>query len=199
MDNKKFFELCRTGIMGPTLDEGEVEGTNTILEAMAGTPVSYCAYALATAFHETAHTMKPIKEIGGPKYFFRMYDIQGQRPSVAKRLGNTKPGDGAKYPGMGFVQCTGRGNAEKVQKELGVPCVENPELLMKSEVAAKVMKLGMDEGWFTGKSFKSYLPNGKATKDQFTSARRIINGTDKASLIAGYAITFQDYLVKSGW
>jgi hypothetical protein len=58
----------------------------------------------------------------------------------------------------------------------------------------------MRDAWFTGKSFQSYLPAaGLADKAQFTAARRIINGTDKASLIAGYAIAFQAALVAGEW
>ena len=47
--------------MGPTLDDGEVSGANAILEAMAGAPLSWTAYALATAWLETNHTLHPIK------------------------------------------------------------------------------------------------------------------------------------------
>jgi hypothetical protein len=62
------------------------------------------------------------------------------------------------------------------------------------------MRKGMDEGWFTGKAFKHYLPqHGNATRDQFIAARRIINGTDKAALIADYAMAFQGALRGGGW
>jgi len=47
------------GIMGPTLDGNEVAGAEVIIDAMKGLPVSWVAYALATAWHETAHTMLP--------------------------------------------------------------------------------------------------------------------------------------------
>ena len=53
----KFFDAMRSGLMAPTLDNNEVSGSNAILEAMEGLPIAWCAYALATAFHETAHTM----------------------------------------------------------------------------------------------------------------------------------------------
>ena len=45
-----------------------------------------------------------------------------------------------------------------------------------------------------------YLPaQGLAVEREFREARRIINGTDKASLIAGYALDFQDALKAGGW
>ena len=62
------------------------------------------------------------------------------------------------------------------------------------------MVLGMTEGWFTGKRFASYLPaKGPATTVQFTSARRIINGIDRAEKVAGYAMSLQAALVAGSW
>ena len=199
-DSQAFFDTCRHGVMGPTLDQGEVDGATAILAAMAGAPIAYTAYALGTAWLETNHTLHPIKEIGGPNYFFRMYDMHGQRPQVAARLGNTQPGDGAKYPGMGYVQSTGRGNAAKATAKLGIDFINHPELLMDPSNAAKVMRLGMTEGWFTGKKFSDYLPaSGPATLEQLIPPRRIINGTDRARDVANYAWGFQTGLQAGGW
>lgn len=196
----KFFDVCRAGVMGPTLDNDEVSGANAILEAMQGLPVAWCAYALATAWHETAHSLQPIKEFGGDSYFFRRYDIQGQNPRLARQLGNTQPGDGVKYAGRGYVQLTGRANYQRAATKLGVDLVGNPDLAMDRGVAADILRHGMREGWFTAKSFQSYLPAaGLATAAQFQAARRIINGTDKQALIANYAIEFQKALVAGEW
>lgn len=196
----KFFDHCRTGVMGPTLDADEVNGCDVFLTTMAGEPISWVAYALATAWHETAHTMQPVHEIGGPKYFFRMYDPQGQRPAVAFRLGNTKPGDGVKYAGRGYVQLTGRTNYAKAAVKLSLDILAQPDMAMRSDVAAKIMRLGMREGWFTAKKFADYLPlEGIASRIAFKQARRIINGTDKADNIAEYAMKFQAALVQGAW
>lgn len=196
----KFFDACRAGIMGPTLDNDEVSGANAILEAMLGLPVAWTAYALATAWHETAHTLQPIKEYGGDRYFTRMYDITGARPSLAKSMWNTTAGDGPKYCGRSYVQLTWKSNYAKAGQKLGVDLVGNPDLAMDRNIAAGILRHGMREGWFTGKSFQSYLPaSGLADKAQFTAARRIINGTDKANLIAGYAMAFQAALVAGEW
>lgn len=199
-DRGVFFDVCRHGVMGPTLSAGEVQGAEALLDALEGLPVAWTAYALATAWHETAHTMQPIREMGGPAYLHRMYDPKGNRPLLARKMGNVQPGDGARYCGRGYVQLTWRCNYIKAGKKLGVPLEQNPALAMKPDVAAKIMRYGMTEGWFTGKAFKHFLPSDKpATKPAFTSARRIINGMDKASLIAGYALEFQSALVKAGW
>jgi putative chitinase len=196
----KFFDAVRAGLLGPTLSPDEVSGCSAILAAMSGTALSWAAYALATAYKETAHTMQPISEYGGDSYFFRRYDPQGQRPDIARTLGNTQLGDGARFKGRGFVQLTGRTNYAKASAKLGVDLVGHPDLALGDDVAAKVMRRGMQEGWFTGKSFASYLPGaGPADHAAFTQARRIINGQDCAGEIADYALKFQAALVAAGW
>ena len=196
-DLAAFFTVMRQGrILGPTLSPDEVSGCEAIIAACKGWPVSWTAYALATAYLETAGTMQPIKEYGGAAYFRRQYDPKGSRPLVAKALGNTEEGDGVKFAGRGFVQITGRRNYQLAQDKLGVPFVSDPDLAMKPEYAAAIMARGMTEGWFTGKKLATYLPTtGKATHAQFKEARRIINGTDRAADIATYAVEFQKALI----
>ena len=190
-----FFAGARAGLLGPTLAQSEVDGCNAILDAFAGLPASYTAYGLATAYKETAHTMQPIEEYGGPSYFFRRYDPKGARPDIAAQLGNTVPGDGVKFPGRGYVQLTGRANYAKASAKLGVDLIGNPALALRADVAAKVMLHGMVEGWFTGRKLASYLPSvGWATYAQLFASRRIINGLDCAGEIANYALAFQTYL-----
>lgn len=135
------------------------------------------SYALATIKHETANTFLPITEYGSKSYF-KKYDGR-------KDLGNTEPGDGYRYRGRGFVQITGRKNYAKFGIE------DNPELALEPATAAKVLLRGMIQGSFTGKTLGDYIGNGKA---DYINARRVINGTDKASLIAGYARTFEKIL-----
>jgi putative chitinase len=198
-DPAAFFAAIRASkALGPTLSTDEVSGCEAILAACAGFPLAWAAYALATPVVETAGTMQPIKEIGGTAYFTRRYDIAGERPDKARELGNLQPGDGAKYCGRGYVQMTGRANYARAEAALGVPLVADPDLAMQSDVAAKILRRGMQEGWFTGRSLATYLP---ATADihQFTNARRIINGQDRAVEIAGYALEFQSALRAGGW
>lgn len=200
MDNTAFFNACRKGVMGPTLDPNEVSGAEAILNAMAGAPLSWTAYALATAYHETAHTLQPIKEYGGPNYFFRMYDPEGNRPALAKRNGNTQPGDGARYFGRGYVQLTWRSNYRRLGQRIGVNLEAQPELALDPTIAARIMRIGMQEGAFTGKGFSDFLPTaGPAGRGDFIKARRIINGTDRAADIADYAVGFQAALIAGEW
>lgn len=170
-----------------TLTQSQVDGTNYLLDAMKAWPVSWVAYGLATAFHETAHTMQPIKEMGGNAYFKKRYDIEGDKPDLAKRLGNINAGDGVKYAGRGYVQITGRSNYER----FGI--ADNPDLALDPSVASKIMVQGMEKGVFTGKKNADYLPG------DYVGARRIINGQDAAHKIAGYARSFEDALTAGGW
>jgi putative chitinase len=199
MNRQTFFDALRGGFTG-ALEPQEVTGTEAILDAMAGLPIAFVAYALATAWHETAGTMQPIKERGGTSYFFSRYDPKGPRPDIAKRLGNTEPGDGARFPGRGLPQTTGRANYAKASAFLGVDCIANPDLLLEPRYAAPWMVHAMLHGLFTGKRFADYLPSqGPATYEKFVPARRIVNGLDRAADIAGYAVKYQDGLQEGGW
>lgn len=195
-----FFNVVRGGkALGPVLTKQEVEGCEAILDACLGFPASWAAYALATAVVEVNGTMQPIGEYGGTAYFRRQYDIQGDRPAKARELGNLTPGDGAKYHGRGYVQLTGRNNYARAETELGLPLLAQPDLALRQDVAAKIMRHGMEEGWFTGKSLRDFLRDRPETLDQFKAARRVINGQDRAEEIAGYAMHFQSALKEGGW
>lgn len=136
------------------------------------------AYILATAYWETAHTMVPVKEA---------YWIKNAEEWRKKNL--------RYYPwyGRGFVQLTWEKNYERASKELGVDLINNKELACDPVVAAKVAVLGMIEGWFTGKKLSDYIT---LAKSDFVSARRIINGTDKAAQIAEIAKQYDEDLKK---
>lgn len=187
-DRKLFFDAVRKSLFGGKLSATQVSGMEAILGAAPlGFHIKHLAYALATAKWETAHTMQPINERGGEAYFFRMYDPYGQRPAVAKALGNTQRGDGAKFHGRGYVQLTGRANSLRASKALGVDFVANPDLALNPPLAAAIMFRGMSEGWFTGKKLSDYFT---PTKSDWIGARRIINGTDRAAEIASIAKQF---------
>lgn len=194
-----FAELRKSEAMGPTLSAEEVSGCEAILTACKSWRLSWAAYGLATAHLETAGTMQPIKEYGGQAYFRKMYDIEGARPAKARELGNLIPGDGAKYAGRGYVQLTGKANYTKASTVLGHDLVSNPDLAMRPDIAAAIMAQGMEQGWFTGKKLSDYLPSDLGTVDQFKSARRIINGQDRALDIARTAMEFQRALTTGGW
>jgi putative chitinase len=207
-DYGAFYDWLRgNDMLGPKITAGEFEGCDRIIKACAkqGWGISWVAYALATTYHEVNGTMQPIKEIGGPAYFTRMYDIRGARPAKARELGNLTPGDGAKFAGRGYVQLTGLTNyrrATKKLREMGfdVDLVAQPERAMEPAIAAAILVAGMREGWFTGRDIDDDLPaSGPARLAQFVASRDIINGRDRQDLIAEYAMDFQTALLESGY
>jgi len=134
------------------------------------------AYVLATAYHETAHTMKPVREYGSETYL------------KSKKY--------YPYVGMGYAQLTWLENYKKSSAELGVDFVKNPKLLLDPEYATPILIVGMVEGWFTGKKLSDYIT--LKTSD-YVNARRIINGVDKKDLIAGYAKEYEKDLLAMGY
>lgn len=175
-----FFNAVRP--MFGKLKQSQVDGLNALLRATESLPITHRAYLLATAFHETAKTMQPITEYG-PRSYFSKYDTG----RLASALGNTPQadGDGYTYRGRGYVQITGRRNYAKASEALGVDFVGNPDLALRPDYAARILVLGCSEGWFTGRKLEDYLPG------DYVGARRVVNGTDRAEMIAGYAENFE--------
>ncbi|MBC7148986.1 MAG: hypothetical protein H5U22_06365 [Rhizobium sp.] len=184
MDRAKFFAAVRGPLFAGGMSTAQVSGTEAILNEAErrGTPLTHLAYMLATAYHETAHTMQPIAEYGRGKG--RKYGVKGRYGQVPY--------------GRGYVQLTWDSNYERADKELGLKgaLLRDFGLAMRQDIAAKIMFAGMAEGWFTTKKLTDYLT---ATTTDYVGARRIINGTDKAKTIAGYATTFEAALRAGGY
>lgn len=183
MVSSKFYDAVRSNLFNGSLSQSQVSGLDTIVSQAAArsVPLVHLAYILATAFHETAQTMQPIAEYGKGKG--RSYGI----PDGPYKL---------VYYGRGYVQLTWLKNYQKAGKAVGVDLVQFPERALEPAIAAPIMFDGMQEGWFTGKKLSDYLSG--AVKD-YVNARRIINGTDKADLIAGHATRFEAALIAGGY
>ena len=120
--------------------------------ATRGVLRNQAAYILATAYWETARTMKPVEEA----YWL----------SDAWRRANLRY-----YPwhGRGYVQLTWEDNYKRAARKLGVPFDRNPALAFVPEHAAKVLVVGMIEGWFTSKKLSDYIT---LRRSDFVGARR---------------------------
>jgi len=204
IDREKLFTSIRPSIFHGHFRQSQVDGINIILDtwdASAFQDLRWLAYMLGTSYHETAATMQPIKEFGDTAYFTRMYDVMGKRPDTARKMENTQPGDGPKYCGRGFVQLTWKINYRRAGHLLGVDLVNNPDLAMVPANAARIMFEGMTDATiifednsspdssfsFTGKTLEDYFNDNTA---DWINARRIINGTDHAAMIANTAQDF---------
>lgn len=190
INRRFFFDRVRLSLFDGTLKARQITGLTAILDmfepAHAANDDRWLAYMLATAHHETDRTMRPIDEYGSDAYFERRYGPPpaGQNPTLARRLGNTEQGDGARYHGRGFVQLTGRENYRTMGGRLTIDLEANPDRAKEPAVAASIMWIGMTEGLFTGRKLADYFAT---SREDWRGARRIINGVDKADLIANVA------------
>lgn len=182
IDRAAFFAAVRASLFGGKLTEKQVAGMTVILDAApAAFPLAFLAYCFATSFHETARTMQPIEEYGRGK---------------GKSYGVPDKATGQTYFGRGLVQLTWLVNYQTAARAVGVDLVRNPALALQPDIAATIMFDGMRDGWFTGKKLGDYF---SATTNDPTGARRIINGTDRASIIAGYHLSFEAALRAAGY
>lgn len=188
---KASFDYLRS-IIG-SLSQSQVDGLNFLVSKMkqAGFTYPEAAYGLATVYIETDKTFQPIAEKGSDRYLSK-YDTG----TLAKRLGNTPEadGDGQKYKGRGYVQITGLANYKFFSKITGKDLVKNPDLALDAEVSAHIMTHGMLYGSFTGVGFRRKRPVSRYNIHQYTKARNIINGTDRATEIAQFAMIFEKAL-----
>jgi hypothetical protein len=181
-DRDIYFSAVRSEMFRGALTQEQVDGQNVILAVWeyegGGTPmddVRWLAYMLATTYHETGAHMWPVTEMGSDSY------LQGK---------SYWP-----YIGRGYVQLTWDYNYDKASKILslidGRDLVAHPEVALDSLIAARIMFRGMAEGWFTGVALGDYF---NEDTDDPVNARRIINGNDDDTLIAGYHRTFLEAL-----
>lgn len=133
------------------------------------------AYIVATAQHETDNFATS-----------REYD----GPNQAIRNGY---GGGENYYGRGYVQVTHDRNYDRMATTLGDPRIStNPDIVaQESALGAQTTVVGMARGLYTGVGLDRYINPQNA---DYTAARAIVNGTDRADHIAGLARTWEQNL-----
>ena len=170
-----FFSYVHQHLFG-TIKQTQVDGLNSILDEWEANYAKkddrWLAYMLATTYHETDKKMQPIEEYGKGK----------TRP-----YGKPDPVTGKAYYGRGYVQLTWKYNYEAMGKIVKDDLVNHPELALRLDYATKILFYGMMNGTFTGRKLSAYF---NATTEDWKNARRIINGLDKASMIADYGHSF---------
>jgi predicted chitinase len=185
MDRQIFFTTIRPLFVH--LTPAQVVGIEAKLDEFERrklTDLRFLAYMLATSYHETGKLMAPVRE------GFAKSDMAARRIVRNRKYGGEV--NGHVYYGRGDVQLTWLKNYQAMGKLLSIPLAENPDLALKPEVSAAIMFEGMLRGSFTAKKLSDYFND---TKTDWVNARRIINGTDKAAMIAGYAREFHTALV----
>lgn len=167
----QFFIAARRTLFTGRLTVPQVEGLTLLLARWerdhAASDPRWLAYILATVHHETDRTMQPIAEYGrgqGKKY-------------------------GLRYYGRGYCQLTWDFNYRWFGERLRLDLLGQPDLALQPEIAADILFIGMVEGRYTGRALRHYIAGPRC---DFVQARRIVNGMDKAALIADYARRYHD-------
>lgn len=174
IDRKIFFDEYRKAF--GSLTQTAADGLEFLLgkfEEGGWQDIRLISYVLSTVKHESAGTYQPIKE-----YRSRV-DSKGR----ANQDRYWKTG----FYGRGYVQLTHERNYKLLGEKVSADLIKNPDLALVPEIAFEILVVGMLQGLFTGKKLSDYI-NSKQT--DYRGARRVVNGTDKDTLIASYAKNF---------
>jgi hypothetical protein len=96
------------------------------------------------------------------------FDLYEPGTQVATNLGNTQPGDGARFKGRGYIQLTGRDNYQRIGRQVGVDLVGQPQMANDPGIAGLILA--------------QFLKNREAAiraamaAHQLAKARRLVNG-----------------------
>jgi predicted chitinase len=152
-----------------SLESFNIDENRIIAEAkkQGVTNINQIAYILATAKHETG-TFNFMEELGAKEQ--------------ATKLGYD---GGVQYYGRGYVQLTHKYNYIKYSKLTNLDLVNNPSLVSKDrDLGAYIAVHGMINGNFTPYKLSQFINENNT---DFVGARKVVNGMDKAGLIARYA------------
>ncbi len=187
-----FFAHARQVLFDGALKPPQVVGISAILDKweadMPNSDDRYLAYMLGTAHHETGRTMQPVRET------FASSDVQ----AIARLNAAFKSGkltwvkhpywmpdvNGKSWLGRGLVQITHQANYQKLQTLTGIDITTDPNQAMVLSTAVAIMFQGMLTGAFTGKKLQDFFDG---PKEKWREARSIINGLERADLVASYA------------
>jgi len=195
IDRPFFFDTVRDALFKGTLNQPQVEGMTAILDfwesRMPDADPRWLAYILATAYHETAFTMQPVRETLAATDARAIEILENAYASGKLSWVKTpywRPDeDGKSWLGRGLVQLTHKRNYEAMSKLTGIDLVAEPDRAMEMDAAVSILIEGMVRGSFANHKLADHL---NETTDDWVNARRIVNGTDRAEKLAGYGKTF---------
>lgn len=195
LDRQFFLDTVGHTLFKGSLTPTQIEGMNAILDYwdahLATADWRWLAYIMATAFHETAYTMQPVRETLATSDARAVEILEAAfangRLSWVKTPYWRPDDDGKSWLGRGLVQLTHRRNYEAMSEMTGIDLVAQPDRAMEMAPAVTILIEGMLRGSFTGHRLSDHL---NEEKDDWVNARRIVNGTDRAEKLAEYGRIF---------
>lgn len=199
IDRGIFFDSVRESLFDGSLNESQVAGMEASLdiwalyelglgksrEILPGIPdIRHLAYIFATSYHETGRKMVAVRET------FARYD---KDVKLSADYAAVDPETGERYYGRGQVQLTHDYNYSNMGELLSIDLMAAPDMALGPWVSSIIMFTGMMRGMFTGKSLDDYINTAEC---DYYNARRVVNGTDRAEDIAGYARKFEEALTE---
>jgi putative chitinase len=122
-------------------------------------------FGITTARRQAAFLANVAEESGELRWLAELSD--GLQYEGRKDLGNVEPGDGPRYKGRGLLQATGRAQYATIGAALGLPLIDQPELLKTPTAACR------SAGWIWAVEKKL---NQHADLDEFGACCHAING-----------------------
>lgn len=162
----------------PKLNKSAKQGLTFLIEQINSDSfemLEHVAYLLATAYWESGRTFQPVREKRASKL---------RQPKLYK-LQNRYWNTGA-Y-GRGLVQTTWPENYCK----FGLCKREDYDKALEPKKSYEMLARGMKEGLYTQYKLSSFIKPGDVN---YRKARQIINGMDKADVVAGFAIAIEKAL-----
>jgi putative chitinase len=141
----------------PEIITGIADGFDRLAVAAGVTTRLRICHVLAQAAQET-DLFRTLQEYGGPAYFAR---YEGRRD-----LGNTQPGDGARFHGRGIFQLTGRANYRRYGALIGIDLEAEPDLAMHPDISLRIAF-----AYWRGRDC-----NAAADADDVVAVTKLVNG-----------------------
>ncbi|MEO8514929.1 MAG: glycoside hydrolase family 19 protein, partial [Ignavibacteria bacterium] len=203
--NKEYFENNYHRVFGRKISEEKKKNIFAITDAFVSDDdmksLRWLAYILATSMHESNDTFAPVVEgywiKPETKRVNALYNYYSKNNPGALKTIFPNGRTGAAYYGRGrVVQLTHDFNYKLASLKIygDLRLYNNPDMIITDAACDMAVTFkGMLSGWFTGYKLEQFFPLG-SNKANWAGSRKIINGMDRANLIAGYAMKFYDLL-----
>ena len=190
INRKFFFSQSRISLFDGIVPVSAAEGIEVILSQWETNYDTHddrwLAYILGTVHYESDRSFKPMSEGGARlRHLVRNEDAEGR--ANGEVAGRPDDEELERYFGRGFVLLTWKANYAWVGDRIGVDLVNEPHRAADLDVASQVIIAGMRHGWFNGRMLADYF---NSQVEDSVGAREVLNGRNKANLVAGYAMQY---------